>query len=271
MKEMLAKIKRYTAKSAATRAILNKARNLFRTRIIIDNARRLGLFSKECRLNTGLNKEEESRKIIFGIAGENLNFLDVGANDGKLQYLLGIRRNLDFSEAEYAKNKKEFFDKFNYYGLDLEPGEASNILTGDICNEDFLRDNRKFLEYFDVIYSNNVFEHFKKPWVAVANIMKMLKAGGICITIAPFSSRYHESPVDCFRYTHAGLLALFEGEGHVVVLVSGYDIHGRRNDWQGSGNANDICPVDKYGAWRENWYVMLAVRKIDRMVVHTGG
>jgi hypothetical protein len=45
------------------------------------------------------------------------------------------------------------------------------------------------------------------------------------------------------------------------VLVSGYDLRGRRNNWQGDGTAADLVPVDRFGAWRENWFVVTIVRK----------
>ncbi len=35
--------------------------------------------------------------------------------------------------------------------------------------------------------------------------------------------------------------------GDLEVLETGYDIIGRRNDWQGSGEHNDIVPTDRFG------------------------
>ena len=112
------------------------------------------------------------------------------------------------------------------------------------------------------MYSNNVFEHLRRPWTAARNAVWLLAPGGICITIAPFAIRYHESPVDYFRYTHSGLAALFEDAGPVRTLLSGYDISGRRNDWQGQGATHDVCPEDRFGAWRENWFVVTVVEKL---------
>jgi len=125
-----------------------------------------------------------------------------------------------------------------------------------------LLNNDNFLEYFDLVYSNNVFEHLSNPFIAVQNIEKLLKPGGIVITIAPFSIRYHECPSDYFRFTHKGLEQLFNDAGNFETLVSGYDIIGRRNNWQGDGLANDIVPLDKFGAWRENWFVLNISKKL---------
>jgi hypothetical protein len=106
-----------------------------------------------------------------------------------------------------------------------------------------------------------VFEHLRRPWAAARNILDLLRPGGSCITIAPFSLRYHESPEDHFRYTHTGLVALFEEHAPVRTVLAGYDIAGRRNNWQGLGTANDTVPADEFGAWRENWFTIAIVEK----------
>jgi len=47
----------------------------------------------------------------------------------------------------------------------------------------------------------------------------------------------------------------------VKVIESGYDIKGRRNNWQGSGLNNDIVPRDNFGAWRETWFTVCVLQK----------
>jgi SAM-dependent methyltransferase len=230
---------------------------------IVDGERQLGEFSNtNVEYDTTLRKEEVARQHVFDRPGADLAFLDVGARDGRLEYLLGIRQNLEFDAEMYEANIERFRVKYRYYGLDLEPaGDAENVISGDICADDFLRGVPGYEAFFDVIYSNNVFEHLRRPWVASRNLLAMLKPGGICITIAPFALRYHESPEDHFRYTHTGIMALFSEHEEVKELVSGYDITGRRNNWQGLGQTKDICPVDRFGAWRENWFVVSILQK----------
>jgi SAM-dependent methyltransferase len=240
------------------RAILDRA-----PRLILDTGRRLGDFSEdEVTYDVGLCKEEVARQHIFALQGAKLRFLDVGARDGRLDYLLGVHENLRSDPELYAANRARFDAKYQYWGLDLR-SEASDgsVLVGDICSPTLLAEQPEFESYFDVIYSNNVFEHLRQPWLAAENLVRMLRTGGICVTIAPFSLRYHESPEDHFRFTHVGLASLFDVAGEVEVLVSGYDIRGRRNNWQGLGVANDRCPVDRFGAWRENWFVVCVVRR----------
>ena len=68
-------------------------------------------------------------------------------------------------------------------------------------------------------------------------------------------------PDDFFRYTHRVFYSLFSSVGDYELLKTGYDIQGRRNNWQGSGNNNDIVPVDNFGAWRETWNTFTVLRK----------
>jgi len=250
-------------KQVAARAVslLQRARNL---RLIVDDEMRLGNFGRSTDELPLLSrsKEELTRAHVFASPGENLKFLDVGANDGALTYMLGITRNLDYSEPVYRANFETFQKKYRYYGMDLKGGSNPNVLIGDICAPDYLEQHPTFVEYFDVVYSNNVFEHLRKPWLAAANVLGLLKPGGLGIMIVPFAQRYHRVPEDYFRYTHVGMRSLFEDAGAIEVLECGYDIAGRRNNWQGSGTVSDIVPEDKFGAWRETWFTALVFRKL---------
>jgi len=244
------------------RAARRMIRRVPRLLLIFDRAPALGNFdARGIGYETSLVKEAVAREHLFAQPGRGLSFLDVGARDGRLDYLLGCHENLHFDPAFYELNLAAFRKKYRYFGLDLAAADNADVVVGDICSHGFLAEHQDLRGFFDAVYSNNVFEHLRRPWVAAQNIVALLKPGGLCITITPFSLRYHESPDDYFRYTHTGLASLFEDAGPVDVLVSGYDIVGRRNNWQGSGEANDIVPVDAFGAWRENWFTVLVVRR----------
>jgi SAM-dependent methyltransferase len=234
-----------------------------RPRLILDRGPRLGEFGRtDVGYDVSLAKEELARQYILERQGTKMRFLDIGARDGRLDYLLGIERNLSFDEGLWRANHERFTAKYEYFGLDLAPEADDRVLTGDVCDPSFVADRPEYRDFFDVVYSNNVFEHLRRPWIAARNVVDMIRPGGICITITPFSIRYHESPADYFRYTHTGLASLFEDSGRTRTVVTGYDLHGRRNDWQGLGTANDICPVDRFGAWRENWFTVCIVEKL---------
>ena len=97
--------------------------------------------------------------------------------------------------------------------------------------------------------------------MAMNNIDKMIKVNGLLITIAPFSARYHQSPHDYFRFTHEGLEEIIRQSGEYKTLISGYDISMRRHNIQGK-KLSDIVPVDRFGAWRENWNVINISKKL---------
>ena len=209
---------------------------------------------------TDYRKEELSRRYVLEHPGTGLRFLDVGGGDGRLRYLLGQTGHTFFDPALYERSLAAFRAKYSYHAVDLSPGGES-VLAGDVCSEAFLADHAAFAGSFDVVYSNNVFEHLPKPWIAAANLYALLRPGGVCITLVPFSVRYHESPGDYFRYTHTAIPHLFRLAGPVEVLESGYDITARRNDEQGSGAFNDSCPTDRFGAWRETWTTVSVLRR----------
>lgn len=213
-----------------------------------------------CSFPCDLDREALSREYVFGQPGRGLHFLDVGGRDGKLTFLLGIRDQV-LDSTFYAANKRRFEEKYRYVGLDLEGANGAGLVVGDICDPEFMAAHEAWRARFDVVYSNSVFEHLQRPWVAVANIHALLKPGGICITIAPFAWRYHEVPGDYFRYSHTAIPALFRDVGPVDVLVSGYDLRQRRDDDQGDGLLGDAVPADYLGGFRENWQMISIVRK----------
>jgi len=231
-------------------------------RLIVDENLRLNYpVKREPTIDTSINKEAASRDILFSNETPSGHFLEIGSGDGRLVYMLSITGNLIEDKALYEKSKARFDAKFRYTGLDLTASADGRVIGGDICSPEFLRDHPNLAGSCAVVYSNNVFEHLRKPWVAARNVLELLQVGGVCITVVPFAQRYHESPGDYFRYTHKGIESLFEDAGRIEIILSGYDIVGRRNDWQGSGLANDSVPEDEFGAWRETWFTFLAFRK----------
>lgn len=164
------------------------------------------------------------------------SFLDVGGNNGK-------------AEA-YAEG-------FKYFVLELSQPKHphENTIIGDICNCQEIKDDS-----YDVVYSNDVFEHLLEPWSAAEHIIRICKPGGLIITSTVFSWRFHPVPVDTFRYTHQGLEYLFTRTGKVQSLISKYDIRKRRKDSRSKGEF-DLPPIDELGGWRENWKVLYVCKK----------
>lgn len=241
-------------------------------RLILDRHPRLGSFENgKVEIDTSINKEEAARQVIFDPETPSGLFFEAGSGDAELRYLLGVSGNLKIDELLYAEQKARFAAKFEYVGSDLYKDARKNIIAGDLCSETFIEDSGLVPGTFAVVYSNNVFEHLQRPWITAANLYRLLKPGGVGITVVPFSQRYHEAPGDYFRYTHTGIASLFEAEGPLLTIRSGYDILGRRNNWQGGGTAKDIVPLDEFGAWRETWFTFHAFRKGETAICENCG
>ena len=66
---------------------------------------------------------------------------------------------------------------------------------------------------FDIILSDQVWEHLDYPWRATRNVYNMLREGGWFYVCVPFYLKYHGAPHDCTRWTARGLHFLLEDCG----------------------------------------------------------
>ena len=100
-------------------------------------------------------------------------------------------------------------DKCTWHTMDFEDstyiGSANNKLTYVLTDPyTFPVDS----ESYDIVISGQVIEHVGKIWVWLAEIKRILKKGGLVITINPVSWPYHEAPIDCWRIFPDGIRAL---------------------------------------------------------------
>lgn len=155
------------------------------------------------------------------------------------------------------KNHEKFWE-MEYRCLDIIPNSFERAITGDITNCPQVPNNS-----FDFIYSMDLFEHLKEPWKATSEIGRITKPQGIIFISTVFAWRYHESPIDYWRYTPQCLKFLFEKDFDCI--EANWDITPRRGldniGIQGDGRANDKVPEDNFGAWRENWRCYLVGKK----------
>jgi SAM-dependent methyltransferase len=101
-------------------------------------------------------------------------------------------------------NLRRLFDKAEYSGFDIYPGE----------NVDVVGDAHRLSEYFepeqfDLIFSSAVFEHLAMPWIVAEEIAILLKTGGQVFIETHFSFGSHERPWNFFQFSDMGLRALF--------------------------------------------------------------
>lgn len=139
--------------------------------------------------------------------------------------------------------------RFRYHDLNLVASDIPNTIIADITGcADIIPDAS-----FDVVFSSDVFEHIDRPWLAAAEIARILRPGGVAITHTLFSWRNHPCPIDYWRYSADCLEFLF---ADLTCLEKGYDLSQRRDDQPGFWpSGNDSVPVDQLGGWREHWSV----------------
>lgn len=89
----------------------------------------------------------------------------------------------------------------NIINLDCFPYENVDIVA-DACNLPF-PDNS-----VDAVVNMVVLEHINRPDLAISEIYRVLRDGGVIFSIAPFIAGFHASPEDYHRWTKEGLQLL---------------------------------------------------------------
>lgn len=72
---------------------------------------------------------------------------------------------------------------------------------------------------YDVVLSGQVIEHVPKIWRWMGEVSRVVRPGGVVVTVAPVSWPYHEAPLDCWRIYPDGLRALYEDAGLEVTVA----------------------------------------------------
>lgn len=130
--------------------------------------------------------------------------------------------------AEVGGSKNSFllgWPEFTTRFLSLYPSEDPTYIHADITGCPHVPD-----ESFDAILSVNVLEHVAKPWLAAAEVTRLLRPGGVTFHIAPFSYFYHRAPIDCWRYAPDAFCVLFE---RFETLCAEFYTRNRRRDNRG--------------------------------------
>ena len=91
----------------------------------------------------------------------------------------------------------------NRITVDIDPGRKPSIIA-DVHDLPFA-DNE-----FSIVLCTEVLEHTKDPRLAVGEMMRVLKKGGILILTTRFVYPLHDTPHDYWRFTKYGLQELFK-------------------------------------------------------------
>ena len=68
---------------------------------------------------------------------------------------------------------------------------------------------------FDYVIADQVLEHVKKPWIAVEEVRRILKPGGLTILTSALMFYVHGVPYDYWRFTPDGLKVLCENFSYI--------------------------------------------------------
>ncbi len=117
-------------------------------------------------------------------------------------YMFGRALDVGAGNAKYAPIIRERTDA--YVATDMVAGPHIDVVANihELPFED---------ASFDTVVCTQVLEHVREPWVAAAEMQRLLRPGGHAIVTAPFLLGQHDDPYDYYRYTPAGLAALFPG------------------------------------------------------------
>ena len=78
-------------------------------------------------------------------------------------------------------------------------------------------------ETFDALIACSVFEHIQRPWLASAEIGKILRPGGKVFVQTHFAFPIHAYPNDYWRFTREALKTLFEPENGFSNCITYYE------------------------------------------------
>jgi SAM-dependent methyltransferase len=124
-----------------------------------------------------------------------------------------FRKELEYYEKDFAG--------VNYFSLGYKIsrkyGEHTPTMDGDICYLPFKTESA------DGIICKEVLEHVYNPFLAIQEMLRVLKKGGKLFCTLPFIYPYHGSGLDkdFWRFSRDGIDYLFSQFGAVRVTPSG--------------------------------------------------
>ncbi len=108
---------------------------------------------------------------------------------------------------------------------------------------------------FDAVFHSSVLEHLHSPWIAAAEMHRVLRPGGIMLAVVPWVYPYHARKghyADYWRFSRDGLTQLFS-------RFSSVEVTGMGRWWSAMGN---FLP----GYWRVRPVLGPVLYLLDRAV-----
>lgn len=107
-----------------------------------------------------------------------------------------------------------------FIGTDIQEGLDVDIVSDIHKLSAVFGENR-----FDAVISTSTFEHIQYPWLAVIEICKVLKPGGLVFIHTHQTYPLHAYPNDYWRFSADALKTLFNEEVGFKTLDSGHQFH----------------------------------------------
>ena len=109
-----------------------------------------------------------------------------------------------------------------WLGMDMQPGEGVDVVA------DLHALPAEWTGRFTGVVCSEVLEHVARPWLALPQLRRVIRPGGVAIFTAPSCFPLHAFPDDFYRYSESGLRVLLEDAGFtdIETAISGHvDFH----------------------------------------------
>ncbi|SIR41200.1 Methyltransferase domain-containing protein [Bosea sp. TND4EK4] len=98
-----------------------------------------------------------------------------------------------------------------YMSMDYEPTHPDLSFQGDLRGGLPIDDGS-----VDTVFCCSVLEHIPEPWLAFAELKRIMRPGGHIILSVPFIYYLHGAPHDYFRFTRHGVIAMATTAGFEI-------------------------------------------------------
>lgn len=114
---------------------------------------------------------------------------------------------LEVGSKEYGSTAsfRDFYAGAEYVGLDMAEGAGVDLVADLTRTIEPLKER-----HFALGICCSVLEHVDKPWLFAANLTRVIRPGGVLYMSVPWVWRYHAYPDDYFRFSHRGVMSLFD-------------------------------------------------------------
>lgn len=158
---------------------------------------------------------------VFSFNYHNINHIVRFLNNAKTNLPVGKLSFIDIGggAAPYYELFKEMIEQYTVVDVqnDLPKEDNRNIaFIKSFAEELPIPDNS-----FDVVLSNQVFEHVQSPEKAAAESYRILRKGGFILGSVPHISPIHLEPYDYRRFTEYGLRKTLADAGFTNIQING--------------------------------------------------